>query len=64
MAKQQKQPPKSDSKTTAKKNLDIRINAFGQIERGYDLDSVNQFLTENVKDRKLDERDGELPPAE
>ena len=38
------------------KNLpgfDIHINPFGEVQSTYDIDEVNAFLNENLKDKKL-----------
>jgi hypothetical protein len=35
------------------KDFDISINSFGEISTNYDVDKINQFLNENVADKKL-----------
>lgn len=54
MAKKTK--PKSDApKTSQKKGLksmDIRVNEMGEIIKDYNIDDINAFLDENVKDKK------------
>lgn len=35
--------------------LDISINEFGEIEGNFNVDELNEFLNENVEDRKLQE---------
>jgi len=35
--------------------FDIRINPFGEMESTYEIDQLNQFLNEEVKDKKIDE---------
>ncbi|MBL7804962.1 MAG: hypothetical protein JNL02_14575 [Saprospiraceae bacterium] len=35
------------------KDMDIRINEFGEIVRDYKVDEINAFLNEKVKDKKL-----------
>jgi len=35
--------------------LDISINEFGEIEGNFNIDDLNEFLNENVEDRKLQE---------
>lgn len=54
MAKKTK--PKSDApKTSPKKGLksmDIRVNEMGEIIKDYNIDDINAFLDENVKDKK------------
>lgn len=36
----------------------VRVNPFGQIESTFDVDRINEFLNEQVDDKKLRERDG------
>lgn len=61
MAKRNKQkppPPQSArlEKTPSKLNeIDIQVNELGQIERNFDIDKINQFLNENVPDKKFTE---------
>lgn len=33
--------------------LDIRINEFGEIVTNYQIEKINEFLDENVEDKKL-----------
>jgi hypothetical protein len=33
--------------------FDIRINPFGEMESTYEIDQLNQFLNEEVKDKKI-----------
>jgi hypothetical protein len=37
--------------------LDIRINEFGEIVTNYKIDKINEFLNENMEDKKLKEAD-------
>ena len=55
MAKQNKQkPPEAKEKIPSKLNeMDIQVNELGQIERNFDIDKINQFLNENVPDKKF-----------
>lgn len=39
------------------KGLDFNINQFGEIKSSMDLDKLNDFLNENVDDKKLREDD-------
>ena len=52
-----KPPPSPQSKpekTPPKLNeIDIQVNELGQIERNFDIDKINQFLNENVPDKKF-----------
>ena len=34
-------------------NFDIQINSFGEIVSSYDVDKINEFLNENVQDKKM-----------
>lgn len=35
------------------KDFDISINSFGEINTNYDVDKINEFLNQNVADKKL-----------
>ncbi|MCB0555036.1 MAG: hypothetical protein KDD02_15910 [Phaeodactylibacter sp.] len=39
------------------KGFDIRINEFGEIISNFEVDKLNEFLNENVEDKKLRERE-------
>ena len=41
------------------KGFDIKINAFGSMESNYEIDKLNEFLNENVDDKKLIENNSE-----
>lgn len=56
MAKKTK--TKASEKAKAKvhrdiKDMDIRVNEFGEIVRDYKVEDINAFLNEKVKDKKL-----------
>ncbi len=53
-----KTPPKQDKpKVHADlEGFDIRINEFGEIVPNVDIEKINQFLNENVDDKKLRNR--------
>lgn len=56
MAKKTKTPPKEKTKPAVHRDLkemDIRINEFGEIVRDYKVEEINAFLNEKVKDKKL-----------
>ena len=36
------------------KGFDIKINAFGEMQTNLEIDKINDFLNENVEDKKLD----------
>ncbi len=37
--------------------FDIKIDSFGEIKTTFEIDKLNQFLNENVEDKKLKDRD-------
>ncbi|MFC2124937.1 hypothetical protein ACFLU5_09015 [Bacteroidota bacterium] len=39
--------------------FDIKINPFGEIQSNYDIETINNFLNKNLRDKKLGNR---LPP--
>lgn len=39
--------------------FEIHINEFGEIKSSFSIDRLNDFLNENVDDKKLREREGE-----
>ncbi len=39
--------------------LDIKINEFGEIVTNFKVDKINEFLNENVEDKKLNGTDNE-----
>lgn len=62
-----KKPTAKDSKA-AKINPDlegltVNINSLGEVVTSYDIDKLNQFLNENVDDKKLRDRKEEELPA-
>ena len=52
MEKKKDQQENEESKDPIK-NFDIRINEFGEITTNLEIDKVNDFLNENVDDKKL-----------
>jgi hypothetical protein len=51
-----------DKKTNVNGELegfDIKIDPFGEIQSNYDIETINNFLNKNLKDKKLGNR---LPP--
>lgn len=36
--------------------FDIKINEFGEIVSNFNVDKINEFLDENVEDKKLTEK--------
>jgi hypothetical protein len=54
--KNESKPPKpKESIPTDLKNINIRINRFGAIEKSLPVDEVNAFLNEKVPDKKVNE---------
>lgn len=41
------------------KGFEIQINKFGQITSNLNVEELNEFLNENVEDKKLKEQDNE-----
>ncbi|MCG8332418.1 MAG: hypothetical protein MI974_32330 [Chitinophagales bacterium] len=41
------------------KGFDIKINEFGEIVTNLKVDKINEFLNENVEDKKLKDRKSE-----
>ncbi len=39
--------------------FNIKINEFGEITTSLEVDDLNEFLNENVEDKKLSEREEE-----
>ena len=52
---------KSENNKPEKKNIDdlkgfdIKVNEFGEIITSHKIDQINEFLDENVIDKKLDQ---------
>jgi len=36
------------------KGFDIKVNEFGEIITSHKIDEINEFLDENVKDKKIE----------
>lgn len=41
------------------KGFDIKLNEFGEMESTFAIDKLNEFLNENVEDKKLKGREEE-----
>lgn len=39
------------------KGFNIKVNSFGEVISNIDIDKINDFLNENVEDKKLTDRD-------
>ena len=37
--------------------FDIKVNAFGELESSFDIDKINEFLNEQVDDKKMSHTD-------
>lgn len=46
---------KPEKQDKALKNIEIRVNTLGQIERDFNIDDINAFLNKNVPDKKFEE---------
>ena len=58
MTKKNKAKPagKAGEKTHKElKDMEIRVNEFGEIVKDYNIDAINNFLKERVQDKKLDQ---------
>lgn len=57
MAKKKKDPEKEEPKVNEElQGFEIRINEFGEITSSFEVDKINEFLDENVEDKKLREK--------
>lgn len=52
MAKSKNNSPEKNDKESLK-GFDIKVNEFGEIITSHKIDEINEFLDENVKDKKL-----------
>ena len=39
--------------------FDIKINPFGELQSNFEIDKINDFLNENIDDKKLDDAPSE-----
>ncbi len=53
--KKKDQKPKVN---TELEGFDVNIDKFGEIQTSFDIDKLNEFLNENVEDKKLKDREG------
>ncbi len=44
--------------------FNIKINEFGEIVTNYKIDKINEFLNDNVEDKKLQASDAEVKSEE
>jgi len=52
MAKSKNNKPEKGNNENLK-GFDIKVNEFGEIITSHKIDQINEFLDENVKDKKL-----------
>lgn len=60
MAKKADKPSKKQGKPRVHKDLDgleVSIDQFGELKSNMNIEKINQFLDENVADKKLEDRD-------
>lgn len=56
MAKKKKEEEKNPNVHSKLDGMNIEINSFGEINSNIDIDKINDFLNENVEDKKLTDR--------
>ena len=54
MAKSENNKPEKKNNENLK-GFDIKVNEFGEIITSHKIDQINEFLDENVVDKKLDQ---------
>lgn len=67
MAKKTEKPSKKQGKPKVHKELsgfEISIDQFGELKSNMAIEKLNEFLDENVDDKKLIERDEHLEKEE
>jgi hypothetical protein len=67
MAKKTEKPSKKQGKPRVHKELtgfEISIDQFGELKSNMAIEKLNEFLNENVDDKKLIERDEHLEKEE
>jgi hypothetical protein len=57
-----KETPRTENKPKPKvhkelQGFDVSIDSFGEIRTNMDIEKINQFLNQNVDDKKLAERE-------
>jgi len=56
MAKKKSQPARKPRVHKNLSGLEVSIDPFGEIKSSMDIEKINQFLDENVEDKKLAEQ--------
>ena len=59
MAKGKKKNQKKPIVHEELRGFNIKINEFGEMESTLNIEKLNEFLNENVEDKKLKDRDDE-----
>lgn len=62
MPRKEDKPSKKQGKPRVHKDLDgleVSIDQFGELKSNMDIEKINNFLDTNVKDKKLEEREGD-----
>ena len=57
MTKQSKRTPPKPRVHKDLQGFDIEIDSFGEIKSNMNIEKINEFLNENVDDKKLAERE-------
>ena len=57
MAKKKKDEDKKPKVHGELDGFDIKINSFGEVTSSFDIDKINEFLNDNVEDKKLSDRE-------
>jgi len=60
--KKKKTPPTKTSRPSFHERLkgfDIKVNEFGEMESNFEIDKLNQFLNEEVEDKKIGKKKNE-----
>jgi hypothetical protein len=53
MNKKPKSERKPKEKPQSMEDIEIKVNALGQIEKNYEVENIIRFLNENVPDKKM-----------
>jgi hypothetical protein len=56
MPKKKKEPKDEPKVHDELEGFDIKINEFGEIKSNLGIEKLNEFLNENVEDKKLTEK--------
>ncbi len=53
---EEKKPKKAAKKKQKIEKLNMGINEFGELTTNINLDEINDFLNDNIEDKKLNEK--------